>query len=219
MRKITIKECEKLREVFIKYTETAETDYKPLLNILRENMDATIAHLTEENIYTEDKQKEVNDMFDVISVIIGLEKPDEEPVIKQPSKFKKILKQIGYWTWCLPQTLVGLIVSKVNKGLKHIYVDPETGLEIEYYMSEKFKGGISLGKYIIVNECMDDEHTIKHEYGHQLQSFILGPLYLLVIGLPSLIWSNCFNKYRSEKKLSYYDFYTEKWANKLAGLK
>lgn len=35
---------------------------------------------------------------------------------------------------------------------------------------------------------MDSEKTIKHEYGHQLQSYILGPLYLLIIGLPSGLW-------------------------------
>ena len=59
---------------------------------------------------------------------------------------------------------------------------------------------------------------IKHEYGHTLQSKILGPLYLFVIGLPSLIWAGCFEDYRKENKISYYDFYTEKWADKLGGV-
>jgi hypothetical protein len=42
---------------------------------------------------------------------------------------------------------------------------------------------------------------IAHEYGHTLQSHKLDLVYLLVIGLPSLIWAGCFDKYR-EKQLS-----------------
>ena len=63
------------------------------------------------------------------------------------------------------------------------------------------------------------ERVLKHESGHQVQSFILGPLYLLVIGLPSIVWNVCFRKYRAKYQISYYDFYTEKWANQLGGIK
>ena len=73
---------------------------------------------------------------------------------------------------------------------------------------------------------MDDEETIKHEYGHQLQSYILGPLFLLVIGLPSGLWcwfiQDLINKKRKKKnkpELDYYWFYTESWANKLGKVK
>lgn len=48
------------------------------------------------------------------------------------------------------------------------------------------QGGISLGKYIIVSQWATQK-TIMHEYGHCLQSKILGPLYLLVVGLPSIL--------------------------------
>lgn len=73
---------------------------------------------------------------------------------------------------------------------------------------------------------MDDGETIKHEYGHQLQSYILGPLYILVIGLPSGLWcwfiQDWVNKIRKKKnkpELDYYWFYTESWANKLGKVK
>ena len=59
---------------------------------------------------------------------------------------------------------------------------------------------------------------LMHEYGHTIQSQKLGPVYLLVIGLPSLIWAGCFEKYRIKHKKSYYGFYTEKWADKLGGI-
>jgi hypothetical protein len=56
---------------------------------------------------------------------------------------------------------------------------------------------------------------IQHELGHSIQSLILGPLYLIVIGLPSWIWFTWYNNGK-DKRVSYYWFYTEAWANKLA---
>ena len=54
-----------------------------------------------------------------------------------------------------------------------------------------------------------------HEYGHTVQSLILGPAYLLVIGAPSVIWLNlpAFSKRRHRRSASYYSFYTERSAN------
>lgn len=74
----------------------------------------------------------------------------------------------------------------------------------------KLKGGASFGRFIYVVEY--DKDLIAHEYGHYIQSQILGPLYLLVIGLPSAIWGLL---YRESWKKDYYWFYTERWANKL----
>lgn len=54
-----------------------------------------------------------------------------------------------------------------------------------------------------------------HEYGHTIQSLLLGPLYLIVIGLPSLVWSRWkrFIRLRREKGIPYFWFYTERWAD------
>jgi len=81
-------------------------------------------------------------------------------------------------------------------------------------------GGISLGMFIIINGNRDDywaSTTKVHEYGHTLQSLILGPLYLFIIGIPSFIWCNAkkFVKMRKDKNISYFDFYPEKRANYL----
>ena len=56
-----------------------------------------------------------------------------------------------------------------------------------------------------------------HEYGHTVQSLILGPLYLIVMGIPSTLWgfSPFAAKKRREKRISYFDFFTESWANSL----
>lgn len=142
----------------------------------------------------------------------------------------KIIKEILFWTWCLPQTLVGLVVKLIFKGKKvKVWTKgAQSKLKTYYYYDYSCeRGSISLGKYILI--CpghKDDRETIKHEVGHQIQSFILGPLYLLIIGLPSLLWcwfgQNLINKIRLKKgkeRLSYSWFYTESWANKLVGIK
>lgn len=121
----------------------------------------------------------------------------------------KILKMILTWIWCFPQQIVGLILKVFTKAKK---VD-------DHYVYNLKSGSISLGTYVFLCEVhKDDIMVLKHEKGHTKQSYILGWLYLIIIGLPSLIWAGCFNKYRIKHNKSYYWFYTEKWANKLAGI-
>ena len=83
---------------------------------------------------------------------------------------------------------------------------------IPYYYKKSFGGGISLGDYIIV--CSHNAKMVKHEYGHCLQSRRLGWLYLIVIGLPSILHAGLCRCRRH----SYYDFFTERWADKLGGV-
>lgn len=78
-------------------------------------------------------------------------------------------------------------------------------------------GSVSLGNFIFGN--VQDETTLKHEYGHTIQSAILGPAYLLVVGLPSFLWATFGDEYRKKNNKSYYEFYTESWADKLGGVK
>lgn len=78
--------------------------------------------------------------------------------------------------------------------------------------------GVSLGKYIILNETeSNNEKMMKHEYGHTIQNFILGISYLFVVGIPSvirnIIWS--IKNLPSEK---YYKGYPENWADTLGGV-
>lgn len=117
-------------------------------------------------------------------------------------------------TWEFPQNVLGFIVKKICKATPiGTYKDA-----IVYHWN--VNGGMSLGKYIFVPfnkipQSYIGMGYIKHEYGHTLQSKKLGWLYLLVIGLPSLIWAQCFEWYRTKTGKRYYDFYTEKWANEL----
>lgn len=119
-----------------------------------------------------------------------------------------ILKKCLLYLWELPQNLVGLLFLLFIKGeTKHRLGN------IRFFYAKSFPGGITLGEYIIVGT--KQELTVRHEFGHVLQSRYLGPLYLLVIGLPSLIWAGLYGSVIEETHNGYYRFYTEKWADKL----
>ena len=77
---------------------------------------------------------------------------------------------------------------------------------------------MSMGMFLFLGT--DDERVIVHEYGHSIQSLILGPFYLPIIGLPSLLWSCSYSRIiRSPKRrYRYTSFYPEKWANHLGRL-
>lgn len=118
-------------------------------------------------------------------------------------------KKILLWLWCLPQNLVGLIVKHVTKA-EH---------KGNHYRFSIECGSISLGEYIFLCPYhWRDITVLKHENGHRIQSRMLGWLYLPLIGLPSLIWAGCFEWYRKKYNVSYYSFYTEAWADRLAGI-
>ncbi|HHV51441.1 MAG TPA: hypothetical protein GXX54_07030 [Clostridiales bacterium] len=112
-----------------------------------------------------------------------------------------------------PQNLMGYIGTLIFRGNRYQYKDA-----IVTHVKGNW-GAVTLGKYIFADDAyFQDEETIKHEYGHRLQSKKLSVLYLLVIGLPSLIWAGCFEKWRRKHGISYYWFYTESWADKLGGV-
>lgn len=117
-----------------------------------------------------------------------------------------------YDIWEFPQNLIGYIVLNVTKAVPGCIYN---GAEVYQWYR---KDGISLGKYIFVPLTADEDY-IKHEYGHSVQSRYLGWFYLLIIGLPSIIWAGCGKAYRKKHNVSYYSFYTEAWADKLGGVK
>lgn len=124
---------------------------------------------------------------------------------------KKILN-IVLWIWQFPQNLLGLFFILFLKPEFHI--DFRTS---RIYYSTEMRGGISLGRYIFLNEKYWDKgcDSELHEYGHGRQSLYLGPLYLFVIGIPSILWAAWWNESRG---VSYYKFYTEALADKLGGV-
>lgn len=125
------------------------------------------------------------------------------------------MKRTLLWIWQAPQNIVGAIVRLAYRRSDAV---EETVDGIRYYYSPAMRGGISLGNTVVLDARYynDGSQTVeKHEYGHTRQSLYLGPLYLLVIGLPSLIWAAFYSGPAS----GYYKFYTERWADRLGGVK
>lgn len=131
------------------------------------------------------------------------------------------MKKLFFFLWQFPQNILGIIVIYVTKATRitsYVYDQP-------YYVATEWTPfGVSLGNYIIFGKymfpCLDER---MHEFGHQKQSRILGPLYLLVIGLPSLL-GNIFDrifhkKWNSVRRCKwYYSLPWEKWADRLGGV-
>ena len=124
-------------------------------------------------------------------------------------------KSIFWWVvfviltiWQLPQFLISLVMLPFL-GKKRLVADRHFNF---CWKCDRMSGGISLGPFAFVSPRSDDA-TIAHETdGHTVDSKLMGPLYLFIIGIPSILnamfdFTDC-----------YYDFYPERWANKHAKL-
>ena len=139
------------------------------------------------------------------------------------------------WTWGIIQQIASLCLRLYLKITKKTNGTGDYDGFIVHYCHLK-RGSVSLGNHVFLCPShWEDDNVLAHELGHCKQSLILGPLYLFVIGIPSVLWCNIFYPRKMKKwremmdkavlkgcvrrlKPSYYDFYTEKWANKLMGL-
>jgi hypothetical protein len=127
------------------------------------------------------------------------------------------------FVWELPQIVLGLLVWVVMKYKKRIVT-----IEPERYriFVETPDTGVSLGWFVywtpagnrfthLTNDCR------MHEYGHAKQSTLLGPLYLVVVGIPSLmrvLYRKWYYKKYGIKWENYYKGFPENWADRLGGV-
>lgn len=131
--------------------------------------------------------------------------------------------RIWQCTWGLLQTFLGSVMFLTHYKDKHFNYH---GAIVTVW---KAKTSISLGMFVFVTskpyfvkkfegQISAEElsnRLLVHEYGHTIQSLILGPLYLILIGIPSTLWGFFGAKNRKEKQIPYCSFVTEKWANRL----
>ena len=132
--------------------------------------------------------------------------------------FLRILTEI----WQFPQHIIAYVIILINCKSIKLMVSKD-GIS-HYLVDHLFDNAISLGNYIFLDSNGNFSYkTIKHEFGHQKQSLMLGPLYLIVIGLPSII-GNIIDRIKHKYFNKYYDpdFYYkqpwEAWADKLGGV-
>lgn len=119
------------------------------------------------------------------------------------------------YLWQLPQNIVALFILLFARLKIHKKEGYWISSNMPGYGSEYLYSAISLGNYIIASGELSSS-AFKHEHGHQIQSMYLGPLYLIIVGIPGLIRS--IYKTVAKKDLAWYDSgYPENWANKLGG--
>ena len=127
----------------------------------------------------------------------------------------KYIRNLILFIWQLPQHIVALIYfGYLVMMCKDLGVDSryKQAIVIPCVM----RGAITLGNYVFVGLNSEYKETVKHELGHTIQSKILGPLYLIVIGIPSITYCGLRRIFPSLRKKNYYDFYTESTANYLS---
>lgn len=131
--------------------------------------------------------------------------------------------KIWQCTWGFFQSLLGFIVFLMHRKNKHFWYH---GALVTVW---KLNTSVSLGMFVFLTaepffaKKYEGQMSVKelsnqilvHEYGHTIQSLVLGPLYLIVIGIPSTLWGGLGGRKRRDKQISYCSFFTEKSANNL----
>ena len=132
----------------------------------------------------------------------------------------KYLYQLKY-LYQITQNILGLILIVLFRGKKFIYYNDKKVYLVKCDFS------VSLGDYILISErwhtrymnscpsCFD--RLLAHEYGHCRQSEILGPLYLVIVGVPSFIF-NQISQRNGKFAINYYNRFPENWADKLGNV-
>ncbi len=133
---------------------------------------------------------------------------------------KGLLYVLLQCTWGLLQTAAGAVVFLRYRHCPHFRFH---GAVVTVY---PLWSSLSLGPFIFLTDKPPQDRSgqihfqdipqrlLVHEYGHTVQSLLLGPLYLPVIGLPSALWAHlpsCQRKWRG--KVSYFSFFPERSAN------
>lgn len=124
---------------------------------------------------------------------------------------KTLLLFILTFIWQLPQNIVAIFMLPFLGKLRLISFKK---LCFAFECS-KMSGGISLGNFAFLSPKRSRHAaSVAHEQeGHTHDSKLFGPLYLLIIGLPSLLHAWLY-----DKSTCYYDFWTERRANRFANI-
>jgi hypothetical protein len=132
---------------------------------------------------------------------------------KNKSLAGKVLQVLSRFTWELPQQVIGVLIAQsvnVVGGIKNAYsMNGALILESKFIDPEV---GYTMGNVITVG-LGSSPSTISHEYGHYIQSRMLGPLYTPFVVPQSLIWATGYGM--GLFGIDYERFYIEGWSTQL----
>lgn len=140
---------------------------------------------------------------------------DNTPMAVAASGWPRIIFYLLQFTWGAAANLAGLLVYLFCRGR---------------FPSERFcngivtclpgnRGGLSLGIFIFISArgARESRRLCVHEYGHTVQCLFLGPLYWVVVVIPSVIWYHFFAGYRKKRNIPYDALFCERWATAWGG--
>ncbi len=132
--------------------------------------------------------------------------------------------KIRHWfglIWELPQTLLGGAYFVVHQATNQIVVVERK--ENRWLVEIKGDGAVSLG-YFVFHSQRDNafvpvgSENRNHEWGHSIQSRRFGPLYLVVVGVPSVmrvLYALIYRIFAKKRWPHYYDGWPENAADRL----
>lgn len=128
------------------------------------------------------------------------------------------------YAWELPQSSLGLALFGVQAArgrVKRMRIE-----EGRVFAEVSGAIAISLGHFVFYSQ--EDNAYVPvgpenrdHEYGHALQSRLLGPFYLPVVGVTSelrVVYAIAYKHLRGRRWAHYYDGFPEDWADRLGGV-
>ncbi len=121
------------------------------------------------------------------------------------------------WTliWEQPQTLLGALLLLSRKAFRLVErIDKSNG---RVFVQSR-GGGVSLGLFVFYYDAWG---VREHEFGHTFQSRRLGPLYLLLVGIPSVsrvVYAWLYRSFSGRYWNHYFDGWPEKQADRLGGV-
>lgn len=112
---------------------------------------------------------------------------------RMPRFIRAALFYLIQWTWGILQNLAGLVLLLLMGRQQRLRYHGAVATLFENTRLMSTRGAVSLGMFIFIPKVWSGEQrrsTLVHEYGHTVQSMILGPLYLIAVGIPSIVWAN-----------------------------
>ncbi len=137
---------------------------------------------------------------------------------------RTLLRLAAGVAWEGPQTTLGAMNLALQLASRNVAsIERQRG---RVFVELRGVGAVSLGYFVFwgtvdssfvrVNPSNKD-----HEYGHALQSRMLGPLYLIVVGVPSSLrvaYASTQWLFTRKPWEGYYDGFPERWADRLGGV-
>ena len=135
-----------------------------------------------------------------------------------PNRNRHCVYYVLQLTWGILQNVIGFGIWLYLRLIER-YPRPRFRFHGAFVTEWNLNASAGCGMFIFLarGNLTGMPRVLVHEYGHTIQSCILGPLFLPFIAVPSLIWANTpvFTRNRSRGKYCYSSFYPEAWANEL----